>query len=533
MSTRRQFLEHAGALGLGAFFIPLTGSVARGAPGGGAVTRPGAAADEAAKLPPGIILEKFEAGGIAHYSYFIGDTITGVAAVIDPKRDVDDYIELARKYRLTITHAIDTHVHADFVSGARELAHRTGAAVCASVEGGAEYGYAVKPLRHGAVLEVGNLRLKAIHTPGHTPEHMSYLACTRGKPNSYFALFTGDFLFAGAVGRPDLMGVANTGRLAKLLYQSIQSAYADLPDALPIYPAHGPGSPCGAGIVKRDGVPTLGVERKSNPALQFDDEDKFIEDLLFSQPPVPYYWPRMKQINARGPEVLGDLPTPQPMNPKEFKSLVDSSRVQLVDTRHMFAFGGGHIPGAINIGHSPSVSMWGGWLLDPERPIALVVPSKGAEREAVVWLVRVGLTKFAAVLDAGKHPSPIDAWVMDGQDFETVEQLSVHELRDRMKQGKLQVFDVRQPGEWDQGHLPGARYMFLPEIPERMKELDRSKPIAVYCGSGYRASIAASLLKRGGFHVYSVPGSFGGWLSAGYDVVVPPKPGRASDTRRT
>ncbi|HRO49099.1 MAG TPA: rhodanese-like domain-containing protein [Hyphomicrobium sp.] len=523
MSTRREFLEHAGAFGLGAVFLTRLGGVAHGA---------AARAGTAVTKVPGLILETIEAGGISHYSYFIGDTITGAAAVIDPKRDVDDYIELARKHRLTITHAIDTHIHADFVSGARELAHRTGAAVCASTEGGAAYGYAVQPLRDGAVLEVGDLRLQAIHTPGHTPEHMSYLASRRGKPNDYWGLFTGDFLFAGAVGRPDLMGVENTDRLARLLYQSVQSAYTALPDALPIYPAHGPGSPCGAGIVQRDGIPTLGIERELNPALQFKDEEKFIEDLLFSQPPVPYYWPRMKQINARGPEVLGELPTPHAMAPKEFKTLVQSGTVQLLDTRHMLAFGGAHVPHAINIGHSPSVSMWGGWLLNPEQPIALVVPSKGAEREVVAWLARVGLMKFAAVLDVGKHPSGMDAWVMEGEDFTAIPQLSVHDLRKRMVKDEIQVFDVRQPQEWDQGHLPGARFMFLPEIQKRMTELDKSKPIAVYCGTGYRASIAASLLKRASFNVYSVPGSFGGWLEAGYDVIVPPAPGRASDTRR-
>lgn len=526
MTNRREFLGHAGALGLGAYFLPLSGALAksaiRAAPQSGAASK-----------VPGLILEMIESGGIAAYSYFIGDTITGAAAVIDPRRDVDDYIALARKHRLTITHAIETHSHADFVSGVRELAERTGAKACASVEGGAEYGYPVMPLRHAAVLEVGNLRLKAIHTPGHTPEHMSYLASTRGKPEEYFALFTGDFLFAGAVGRPDLMGVQNTDQLAKLLYRSLQSAYDRLPDALPIYPAHGPGSPCGAGIVARDGVPTLGVERELNPAFQFKDQDKFIEDLLFRQPPVPYYWPRMKKINARGPEVLGELPAPQPMNPGEFKKLVESGQAQLLDTRHMLAFGGAHIAGALNIGHSPSVSMWGGWLLDPQRPIALVVPWKGAERDAVAWLVRVGLTKFAAVLDAGKEPTPMDAWVMAGQGFNAVEQLSVHDLRERMKRGDLQVLDVRHPTEWDQGHVPGAGYMFLPEIPDRMKELDRSRPVAVYCGTGYRASIAASLLKRGGFNVLSVPGSFGAWLSAGFDVVVPPSPGKASDTHRT
>jgi hydroxyacylglutathione hydrolase len=518
MSTRREFLEHAGALGLGMALLPSTAAVRRAR---------GAEGTTEAKAVPGLIFEAIESGGIAAYSYFIGDAVTGKAAVIDPRRDVEAYVELARKHRLTITHAIETHIHADFVSGSRELADRAGAAIFASVEGGSEYGFPVEPIRHGDELEVGGVVLKAIHTPGHTPEHMAFLASTRGRAGKAWGLFTGDFLFAGSVGRPDLMGVANTGQLAHRLFESLQTAFRDLPDALPIYPAHGPGSPCGAGIVSRDGVPTLGIERRSNPAFQFEEVDAFIEDLLFRQPPVPYYWPRMKQINARGPEILGQLPTPQALKPGQFEALLADDAVQLLDTRHMMGFGGGHIAGALNIGHSPSISMWGGWLLDPDRPIALVLPPGREAREVVAWLVRVGLTDVAAVLDGG-----MDAWVMAGKKFETLDQISVHELNDRMTSDELVVLDVRQPSEWDHGHLPGARYLFLPEIPERSSELDRSKPLATYCGTGYRASIAASLLKRAGFAVSNVPGSFGGWLAAGYDVSVPAAPGRASDTRR-
>lgn len=518
MTTRREFLEHAGALGLGMAFVPTTAAVRR-APGAEGVT--------GAKSVPGLIFETIESGGIAAYSYFIGDALTGKAAVIDPRRDVEVYVELAKKHRLTITHVIETHIHADFVSGSRELADRTGAAIFASVEGGAKYGFDIRPVHHGDELKVGGIVLKAIHTPGHTPEHMAYLASMQGKTDRARALFTGDFLFAGSVGRPDLMGIANTGKLAQQLFESLQTALKDLPDTLPIYPAHGPGSPCGAGIVARDGVPTLGIERRSNPALQFDDEAAFIRDLLFRQPPIPYYWPRMKRINAEGPKVLGSLPAPKEMRPKKFETLIADKSVQLLDTRHMLSFGGGHIAGALNIGYSPSVSMWGGWLLDPERPIALVLPPNGKAEEVVAWLVRVGLTDVAAVLKGG-----IDAWITAGKEFESIEQISVQELNSRSKSGELVVLDVRQPSEWDHGHVPGARYLFLPEIPGKAAGLDRSKPLATFCGTGYRASIAASLLKRAGFDVVNVPGSFSAWLAAGYDLEVPQTAGKASDTRR-
>lgn len=517
MTNRREFLEHAAALGLGAYFLSSSASV----------TRAGGKDDLAPKKVPGLVFEKIESGGISAYSYFIGDAVTGMAAVIDPRRDVDVYIELAEKHRLKITHAIETHIHADFVSGSRELADRTGAEIHASVEGETKYGFSVKPVRHGDELAVGNVVFKAIHTPGHTPEHMSYLASMQGKPDNAWALFTGDFLFAGSVGRPDLMGVRNTGRLAELLYESLQTAFKDLPDQLPIYPGHGPGSPCGAGIVARDGIPTLGIERKSNPSLQFDDETAFIEDLLFRQPPVPYYWPRMKEINTRGPEILGSLPQPKPLDPDEFESLLAKGNVQLLDTRHYLGFGGAHIAGALNIGYSSSISMWGGWMLDPKKPIALVLPPTGEAREVVAWLVRVGFTNFAAVLNDG-----MNAWVQAGKPFESIYQMPIQELREQLDSDDLVVLDVRQPSEWDQGHLPGARYMFLPEIPKRMSELDRSKPLAVYCGTGYRASISASVLKRAGFDVSNVPGSFEAWLAAEYDLRVPPSPSKASDTRR-
>lgn len=515
--SRRNFLGHVGALGLGAVFLSQVGKVKGAAPG----------AD--GKLPkvPGLIFEKFEAGGISHYSYFIGDPISGVAVVIDPKRDVDDYLALAEKHRLKITHALDTHIHADFVSGIRELNHRTGATSCASIEGGAEYGFQIRPLRHGDVVEAGNIRLKVLHTPGHTPEHISFLASAKSAPDKHWALFTGDFLFAGSVGRPDLMGVENTDRLAHLLYESLQTAYKDLPDELPIFPAHGPGSPCGAGIIQRDGVPTLGVERKNNPALQFTNADAFIKNLLETQPPIPYYWPGMKKVNARGPEILGALNEPQAFGAEEFRNLLADKDVQLLDTRNMLGFGGGHIAGALNIGYSASVSMWGGWLLDPKRPVAIVTPSQGKATEVMRWLVRVGIEKFAGTLQGG-----MDEWTKQAGEFASIGQMPVQELRKQLGNKDLQILDVRQPTEWDHGHLPNARYMFLPEIPKRMGELDQSKPVVTYCGTGYRASIAASLLKRGGFNVSSVPGSFDAWLAAKYDVVVPEKPGKASDTRR-
>lgn len=516
-ANRREFLHHWAAIGLGAAIVPSLGNVVR--------------ADQtkrATQPPAGVVLEKIESGGLSHYSYFLADKASGVAAVIDPRRDVDVYLELAKQHGVKITLAIETHIHADFVSGARELAERTGSAkIAASVEGDVDYGFKVdRKLTDGDELRLGETTLKAIHTPGHTPEHMTYLASTNG--SQPWGLFTGDFLFIGSVGRPDLMGVENTDSLAKALYRSVRNALTDLAGELMIYPAHGPGSPCGAGIKSPEGDPTLGQERRSNPYWQMSDQAEFINLLLDAQPPVPYYWPRMKEINAAGPTVLGDRPNPKMMKPDEFGKFIQGDDVQLLDTRLMHAYAGGHISGAFCLGYNEVMSMWGGWTLDPDKPIALIKPARGNFKDPMNWLARVGLTNVEAALDGD-----MGAWVKGGHDFDSFRTMSVHEVQRTFPTDKMTLLDVRQPSEWDMGHLPGAKFMFLPEIPERMGELDKSKPVIVYCGNGYRATLGTSLLRQGGFDARSVPGSWDAWVAAGYPAVTPESPGKASDTRRS
>lgn len=517
--TRREIFAHAGALGLGAMLLPRTGTLAWAN-----------TAAENVKTPEGIVLETIEAGGIAHYSYFLADTKAGTAVVIDPRRDVDVYLELAKEHGLRITHAIDTHIHADFISGTRELAARSQtAAICASVEGDATYGFSIDhPLRHGDTIKVGRVTLRAIHTPGHTPEHMSFVAYSTDAPERPWALFTGDFLFVGSIGRPDLMGVENTEQLAEALFKSVGSALTDLPDGVLIYPAHGPGSPCGANIQPSDGSPTLGAERQGNPYWQMKDQEQFIKSLLMAQPPVPYYWPRMKKINAAGPEILHGKKAPEKLDPAAFKTLLARDGVQLLDTRSVHAFAGGHIDQAINIGYSETISMWGGWVLDPDRPIALVNPPGSDAAGPVDWLARVGLTNVEGVLDGG-----MQRWVITGHRFQSFPTKSIHELHEQQGSDAFQLVDVRQPSEWDKGHLSGAQYLFLPEIPARLDELDRNKPVVVYCGTGYRASVGASLLRKAGFDARSVPGSYDAWIARGLPVVRPQTIGKASDTKRS
>jgi hydroxyacylglutathione hydrolase len=472
-----------------------------------------------------VIFETVRTDGLAHLSYLIGDQLSGRAAVIDPRRDVEVYLELAHRHRLTITHAVETHIHADFVSGTRELAARTGTAnVHVSVEGGAHYCFDHKPLRNGSRIELGGLTLTGVYTPGHTPEHMAYLAAEKGKP---WGFFSGDFLFADSVGRPDLLGADQTPGLAKALFRSLRTALTPLPDTLPLYPAHGAGSPCGANICDRQS--TIGYERRHNKALQFTDEAEFIDWVLRTAPPMPRYYPRMKKINAQGPEVLKRLPAVEWLEPAAFQRRLAKGDVQLIDNRTMLGFGGAHIAGAWNIGPRPELSLWAGWMLDPEKPIALVLPRDEDLPEVLHQFLRVGFTKFAGRLKGG-----MEAWVTAGLPVQELTQLPVQELNKLLPTREFQLLDVRTPHEWDEGHLPGARYLFLGELREKLKSLNPEKPVAVYCATGYRSSLAASLLQAGGFkQVRNVPGSYTAWMAAKFPVVKPANLDRkASDTER-
>jgi hydroxyacylglutathione hydrolase len=473
----------------------------------------------------GVVFETVRTDGLAHLSYLIGDRASGRAAVIDPRRDVDVYLELARRHGLTIAHAVETHIHADFVSGSRELAARAGtAAIHVSALGGARYGFAHEPLHDGSKLELGAVTLTAMHTPGHTPEHMAYLATEKGTPWGYFS---GDFLFADSVGRPDLLGAAQTPGLARALFHSLRTALAPLPDALPLYPAHGAGSPCGANICDRQS--SVGHERRHNPALQFTDESAFIDWVLRTAPPMPHYYPRMKWLNAHGPEVLGGLPAVEWLAPAAFRRRLAAGNVQLIDNRQMLAFAGGHIDGAWNLGPRAELSLWAGWMLNPAKPVALVLPHDGDLPEVLRQFVRVGFTDFAGCLQGG-----MEAWVTAGLPVQPLAQLPVEELHRRVPPRDFQLLDVRSPQEWERGHLPGARYAFLGELPEKLRGLDRDRPVAVYCASGYRSSLAASILRAGGFTAAAnVPGGYQAWTAAGFSTVTPPDAGRrASDTER-
>lgn len=455
-----------------------------------------------------LVFKTVQTEGIAELSYLIGDDDEGIAAVFDPRPDCDVYIDMAREAGVAITHIFETHIHADLVSGSRELCARLESAkIYSSNEGGAEYGFDRESVTDGDEFIFGETTITAKHTPGHTPEHMSYLLADDEHPNEPWGILTGDSLFVSSAGRPDLLGQQHTKQLAEKQFHTLRDFYLQMPDHVMIFPNHGAGSPCGADIGARL-TSTIGYERLHNKFLQFDDVQKFTDYALKTAPPVPIYYPRMKKLNAEGPPVLGNLPRVSGLPPKRFKEAIENKAGVLVDVRTIFAFGGAHIGGALNIPGSPILSIWAGWMLDPQKSILLVLENDDDLEKILRLFVRTGYTKFAGYLIGG-----MKAWDAAGFPNAEVRQMTVHELNKR--NGELQIVDVRSPGEWKKGHIPKARHIFLPELKQRMGELDANRPTAVYCGSGYRASIATSILKPHGFdRLWNVPGSWEAWRKA-------------------
>jgi hydroxyacylglutathione hydrolase len=456
--------------------------------------------------------EQILTDGVAQLSYLIGDDSTGIAVVVDPRPDVDVYLELAQRYGLSITHVLETHIHADFMSGARELQARLGEAeLCVSVEGGAEYDFPHRPIRDGDCLDLGSLTLRARFTPGHTPEHLSFLLNEADRPEQPFAVLSGDSLFVDSAGRPDLLGDDMAEKLVEQLYHTLQDFFAELDDGVIVYPCHGAGSACGPAIGDRVRS-TIGYERRFNRFLKMADFNAFRSAMLEDAPPVPTHYPRLKKVNAAGPPVLGNRPRVPAMTPHTFKGAVARGDAQLLDTRDMLAFGGGHIAGALNIAMRPELSVWGGWLLDPEKPILLVLEADTDLDAVTTMLWRTGYVNYAGYLIGG-----MAKWQNAGLPMTTLRQMTVHEVHDR--RDRLQVVDVRAAGEWSGGHIPGAVHAFVPDLLEHARELDADRATAVYCDSGFRASIGASLLQAHGFRdVRNIPGRWQAWNAAGFAV---------------
>ncbi|MBX5492440.1 MAG: MBL fold metallo-hydrolase [Chloroflexi bacterium] len=458
-------------------------------------------------------LEQFFVEGLGHASYLVAADTTKEALVVDPRRDIQVYVEAIHRLGFELRYVLETHNHNDFLSGARHLADCLGAEHVASAEAGLQFPY--RAVREGDELPLGELRIRVLRTPGHTPEHLSYVVIDTGRTEAPFLVFSGGDLLVGAVGRPDLLGHELGEQLAPQLYDSLHQKLLPLGDHVIVLPTHSSGSLCGRGIAGTR-FTTIGYERLANPALRQPSREAFVQFVLQGNPGIPTYYARMRPTNQRGPAPFR-APEPRPVPALAAQHLAGHGAI-VVDTRSSVAFGGAHVPGAINIGLGPMFATWVGWLLPADVPLLFVL-DRDADWELVTTaLLRIGYERFAGYLQFG-----MASWVEHGLPVERVEQLSVHELRQRLlADPAVQVLDVRMASEWTEGHIERAVHLPLGELPQRLAALplDRARPVAVVCGSGYRSSIATSLLKERGFaSVWNVLGGMTAWKEAGYPTV--------------
>lgn len=431
---------------------------------------------------------RFYDEGLAQASFLIACDRTGEGAVIDPRRDAAVYLEAARQHGVTLTAAIETHVHADFVSGAHELASTGVRVICGP---GSGLRYDSREAADGEQLQLGDLTLTFLHTPGHTPEHISILAEQPGKPSR---LFTGDFLFVGSVGRPDLLGTEQTRQLAHQLYGSVVRLLT-LDDAIEVHPGHGSGSLCGAGIGKEPSS-TIGIERRQNPMLQFADENAFVTAVLSDLPDTPPYFARMKRVNAEGAPLLGliDGPRVVPAIKPAAAAALSADGALVIDLRQPEDFARAHPYGALNLGYGSKVGYWAGWVLPADEPIVLLAADPAQAQEAAMQLLRVGLDRIEGYIAGG-----FDGWKDAALPVASLSTMSVGDLNlARGTDEPLTLVDVRTPKEFRAGHLDGAINIPLGELPARIADVPRGARIATICEAGYRSSVAASILEHEG-----------------------------------
>jgi glyoxylase-like metal-dependent hydrolase (beta-lactamase superfamily II)/rhodanese-related sulfurtransferase len=456
--------------------------------------------------------KQFYLGCLAHASYLVGSE--GEAAVVDPQRDVDQYVAEAAERGLAIKYVVETHLHADFVSGHCELAARTGAEIVISRRARAIFPH--RAVGEGDEISVGRVTLRFLETPGHTPEGVSVLVIDRDVSDEPQKVLTGDTLFIGDVGRPDLAGSRGytSEAMAGMLYESLHGKLLRLDDAVELFPAHGAGSMCGRNISKETSS-TIGQQRRFNYALAPMSKDEFVRMVTADLPPAPPYFSRDAEINRAGAPALADVPRPRALSPQEVREFQDEGRL-LLDVRAAAEFGAAHVPGALNVGLGGQFAVWAASLIEPERKIVVVADGEEKVDEAVTRLARVGLETVEGYLSGG-----MGAWREAGFETARVPQISVDDLRRRVEAGDdMQILDVRRRAEYADGHVPRAAPAPLAELRQNALEaLDPARPLAVICAGGYRSSAATSLLAPRGFkNIFNVAGGTSAYVSAGYPV---------------
>lgn len=466
-----------------------------------------------------MLLKYFYDDKIAHASYMVGCQATGEALIIDPGRDIDIYLAAAAENDMKIAATTETHIHADLISGSRELNARVGAKMYLSDEGDANWKYEyVKAypaeqyqlVKDGDTFMIGNIKVEIFHSPGHTPEHISFIITDTAGANRPMGIFTGDFVFVGDIGRPDLLeeaagikGTAEPG--ARVMFKSLQR-FKQLPDFLQVWPAHGAGSACGKAL---GAVPssTVGYEKLFNWALPVDNEDEFVTTLLAGQPEPPYYFAMMKKLNKVGPPILGGIPQPPRLDLSRLKTEL-AGGVKIIDTRPARDYARGHIAGTINIPHDKSFTNWAGWILDFENPFYVITSSDNI-KQVMRDLTYIGLDNCGGYFDL----SILDEW---DDALEKYSRTTPADIADRIKKGEVTLLDVRGQSEWDEGHIPGAMHIMLGRLANRINEVPTDKPVVVHCRTDGRSAIGASVLQAKGItNVIQMLGGYLQWAAEG------------------
>jgi hydroxyacylglutathione hydrolase len=455
---------------------------------------------------------------LAQASYFIGCQKAGVAMVIDPKRDVDTYLEIAKQNNMKITHIAETHIHADFLSGSRELAALTDANLYLSDEGGEgwQYEFAHSGVNDGDVIKVGNLKFEVVHTPGHTPESISFLLTDIPSSDKPVMMFTGDFVFVGDVGRPDLLekaaGIAGTKEAgAKEMYKSIVK-FQGLSDYIQVWPGHGAGSACGKAL---GAVPstTVGYEKIRNWALQYkNDEPGFVKYLLEDQPEPPKYFAMMKKLNKVVRPLLTEVPALSKLTREDFKAAMDKG-IKVIDTRLKTEFAEGFIPGTINIQGNNAFATWMGWFLTYDEPFILIA-DESKHDDLVRKLMRIGLDNIYGYIP------DVMLWMDLGNKLEKSNIISIDQFKDILKTNHTQIVDLRGAAEYKAGHIKGTENIFIGTLEKNLDKIKKDQPIVIHCQSGDRSTIGYSLLRKHGYkNIKNYSGSMNEWVNTGNPVV--------------
>lgn len=454
--------------------------------------------------------EQFYLGCLAHASYLLASE--GEAVVVDPQRDVDLYLKAADEQGLKIRHIVETHLHADFVSGHSELAARTGAKIYMGAQAGAQFPHV--PVTDGFELRFGKCKLKVLETPGHTPESICLVVFSDEQPASAWAVLTGDTLFIGDVGRPDLSRTHTPQQLAGMLYDSLHSKLMTLPDDVRVYPAHGAGSLCGRNM-RAERSSTIGTERLTNYALQIGSKEKFVHELTSNLPARPEYFSQDAEINRQGAPALSALPELRAISAIELRRFLDEGVIAL-DVRPNDQYAAGHVPGSVNIALSGQFASWAGAMLGLSSRPVLIGDTDEQISEARMRLARIGLEAERGYLQGG-----VKAWQDAGFELAQLPEITPEQLSERLSHGGIDVLDVRREPEWFAGHIEGANWWPLDRFKIAPPEIDLERSLAVHCKSGYRSVIACSLLERAGFkNVINVSGGLDAWQKAGLPLEV-------------